>query len=91
VLLADVEAALGAGKRHAEHVRRVATADGEVCVCDLGGAGGGRGSAVSQALSRLTSAGLASFHKEGSWRYYGTSDRADALLSTLDGLRCDDE
>ncbi len=91
-LVADLRllSALGNDTRY-ELLRRIAAADGGVCVCDLEAAVGVSQSAVSQALSRLYSAGLVSRRKEGSWRYYESTATADALLSTLDDLRGDDE
>ncbi|WP_135855341.1 ArsR/SmtB family transcription factor [Halorussus salinus] len=91
-LVADLQllSAMGNDTRY-ELLRRIANAEGGVCVCDLQGAVGVSQSAVSQALSRLYSAGLVSRRKEGSWRYYDTTDASDALLSTLDDLRGDDE
>ena len=44
-------------------------------------------SAVSHALSDLTEAGLVTRRKEGQWRYYDTTDRADGLLAALDSTR----
>jgi ArsR family transcriptional regulator len=87
-LTADLQllSAMGNDTRY-ELLRRIATADGGVCVCDLQEAVGVSQSAVSQALSRLYSAGLVSRRKEGSWRYYETTDASEALLSTLDELR----
>lgn len=91
-LVADLQllSAMGNDTRY-ELLRRIAAADdGGVCVCDLEEAVGVSQSAVSQALSRLYSAGLVSRRKEGTWRYYETTDAADALLSALDDLRGDD-
>jgi len=83
--------AIGNDTRY-ELLRRIAAADnGGMCVCDLEAAVGVSQSAVSQALSRLYSAGLVSRRKDGSWRYYETTDAADALLATLDDLRGIDE
>jgi len=45
--------------------------------------------AVSQALSRLFSAGLVERRKEGRWRYYGATARAERLLGVLDETRED--
>lgn len=74
-----------------ELLRRIANADDGVCVCDLEASVGVTQSAVSQALSRLYSAGLVSRRKDGSWRYYETTRTAETLLATLDGLRGNDE
>lgn len=87
-LVADCRllSALGNDTRY-ELVRLIAAADGDVCVCDLQSTVGVGQSAVSQALSRLRSAGLVTRRKEGNWRYYGTTGAAEALLATLDDLR----
>jgi ArsR family transcriptional regulator len=74
-----------------ELLRRIANADDGVCVCDLEASVGVSQSAVSQALSRLYSAGLVSRRKEGSWRYYEPTRTAETLLATLDDLRGTDE
>jgi ArsR family transcriptional regulator len=91
VVLGDVRllSALGNDTRY-ELVRLVSAADGDVCVCDLHAAVGVGQSAVSQALSRLSAAGLVSRRKAGSWRYYDTTARAEALLATLDDVREDE-
>ena len=92
VILADVQllSALGNDTRY-EIVRQISAANADLCVCDLESAVGVSQSAVSQALSRLSSAGLVSRRKEGSWRYYRTTEVAEALLSALDDMRDDDE
>lgn len=59
----------------------------DVCVCTLQSELDVGQSAVSQALSRLRDAGLVTRRKEGRWRYYGTTDRAERLLSVLDEIR----
>ena len=74
-----------------ELLRRIANADDGVCVCDLEASVGVSQSAVSQALSRLYSAGLVSRRKERSWRYYELTRTAETLLATLDDLRGTDE
>ena len=70
-----------------ELLRRIGNSDDGVCVCDLEESVGVSQSAVSQALSRLFTAGLVSRRKEGSWRYYTTTETAEKLLTTLDDLR----
>ncbi|WP_394338698.1 ArsR/SmtB family transcription factor [Haloprofundus halophilus] len=65
----------------------MADSDGGVCVCELEPALGVSQSAVSQALSRLYSAGLVSRRKEGRWRYYAATPRTEAILNTLDETR----
>jgi ArsR family transcriptional regulator len=78
--------AMGNDTRY-ELLRHIANAEDGVCVCDLHTTVSVSQSAVSQALSRLYSAGLVSRRKEGSWRYYETTQASEALLSTLDDLR----
>jgi ArsR family transcriptional regulator, arsenate/arsenite/antimonite-responsive transcriptional repressor len=88
VLSEDLQllSAMGNDTRY-ELLQHIANAGDGVCVCDLHAAVGVSQSAVSQALSRLYSAGLVSRRKEGSWRYYETTQASEALLSTLDELR----
>ncbi|MFB6123760.1 MAG: ArsR/SmtB family transcription factor [Haloferacaceae archaeon] len=81
----DVLAALGNDTRY-EAMRYVAAADGGLCVCELEPALGVSQSAVSQALSRLYTAGLVTRRKEGRWRYYEPTARAETLLDALDGV-----
>lgn len=92
VLAADVQmlSALGNDTRY-ELVRRIAAAEDDVCVCDLESAVGISQSGVSQALSRLYSAGLITRRKDGSWRYYGLTEDAVQLLDTLDDIRSNNE
>jgi ArsR family transcriptional regulator len=71
-------------------VRLLATADRDLCVCELNPMVDVSDSAVSHALSDLHDAGLVTRRKDGNWRYYGTTERADALLDALDATRGDD-
>lgn len=59
----------------------------ELCVCTLQSELDVSQSAVSQALSRLWDAELVTRRKEGRWRYYRTTDRAERLLNALDDIR----
>lgn len=86
----QVLTAMGNDTRY-ELLRRISNADDGVCVCDLDAAVGVSQSAVSQALSRLYTAGLVTRRKEGSWRYYEPTETTAALLETLDDLRGSDE
>lgn len=87
-VLEDVRLLSAAGNdTRYELLRRIAGATEEICVCELEPAVGVGQSAVSQALSRLSEAGLVTRRKEGSWRYYDTTPAADALLGTLDQIR----
>jgi len=67
--------------------RYLSVAEGELCVCELSPLVAVSDSAVSHALSDLTEAGLVTRRKEGQWRYYDTTDRADSLLAALDSTR----
>lgn len=44
-------------------------------------------SAVSHALSDLASAELVTRRKEGTWRYYRSTPRAEQLIEALDSTR----
>ncbi|WP_158059262.1 ArsR/SmtB family transcription factor [Halorussus halophilus] len=87
-IASDVQilATLGNDTRY-EALRLIADGDEGVCVCELEPTLGVSQGAVSQALSRLFSAGLVERRKEGRWRYYSTTPRAERLLSVLDGTR----
>ncbi|QZP36354.1 ArsR/SmtB family transcription factor [Halobaculum magnesiiphilum] len=85
---ADVEtlSALGNDTRY-EALRLIAGAEDDICVCELEPSLGVSQSAVSQALSRLFGAGLVERRKEGRWRYYSATPRAERLLDVLDETR----
>lgn len=87
-LAADLQtlATLGTDTRY-EALRLIAGADGAVCVCELEPALGVSQGAVSQALSRLFSADLVERRKDGRWRYYTATPRAERLLDVLDETR----
>jgi len=87
-LAADVQvlATLGNDTRY-EALRLIADADDGICVCDLEPALGVSQGAVSQALSRLFGSGLVDRRKEGRWRYYSATPRAERLLGALDAVR----
>lgn len=78
--------AMGNDTRY-EALRLVAGGDDGVCVCQLQPALGVSQGAVSQALSRLHSAGLVTRRKEGRWRYYSPTPVATRLLDALDDVR----
>jgi ArsR family transcriptional regulator len=85
----DLLDALGSGTRY--EVLRCVAAGGEICVCEIEAALDVSQGAISQALSRLTDAGLLDRRKDGRWRYYATTDRAVRLLETIDEVRPTDE
>jgi len=64
-------------------VQLLAAAEEDRCVCELSPLVDVSDSAVSHALSELTDAGLVARRKEGKWRYYRTTDRAERLLGAL--------
>jgi ArsR family transcriptional regulator len=70
-----------------EALRYVAAADGGRCVCELESALGVTQGAVSQALSRLSTAGLVTRRNESRWRFYEPTPAAHRLLETLDAIR----
>jgi DNA-binding transcriptional ArsR family regulator len=86
----DVDAlkALGNDTRYTV-ARLIRAADRELCVCEITPVVDVSDSAISHALSALHDAGLVRRRKEGTWRYYATTERADALLDALDGTRGD--
>lgn len=87
-LAADLRILTAAGsKTRYEVLRLVAAADDGVCVCELEPSLGVSQGAVSQALSRLYTAGLVSRRKEGRWRYYTATSQAQRLLELLDEIR----
>lgn len=77
---------LGNGTRYTI-VRLLEAADQELCVCELNPIVDVSDSAISHALSDLHDAGLVTRRKDGTWRYYETTDRAEALLTALDETR----
>jgi len=85
---ADVRrlATLGNDTRY-EALRIIAEAEAGMCVCELEPVLGVSQGAVSQALSRLFSAGLVERRKEGRWRYYTATPSAERLLGVLDTTR----
>jgi len=68
-------------------VRLLAAAQRELCVCEINPVVDVSDSAISHALSDLSDAGLVTRRKDGTWRYYETTDRAEALLAALDETR----
>jgi DNA-binding transcriptional ArsR family regulator len=68
-------------------VRLLAAADRALCVCEINPLVEVSDSAVSHALSDLHDAGLVTRRKEGTWRYYEPTDRAEALVAALDDTR----
>jgi len=78
--------ALGNDTRYAI-VRLLRAAGRELCVCEITPVVNVSDSAISHALSSLHDAGLVTRRKDGTWRYYETTERAEALLDALDGVR----
>jgi len=64
---------------------RALAVDGtERCVCELEALVPVSASAVSHALADLVAADLAARRKDGNWRYYRSTDRADALFAAAE-------
>jgi DNA-binding transcriptional ArsR family regulator len=84
----DVDAlkALGNDTRYTV-ARLLHSADRELCVCEITPIVDVSDSAISHALSTLHDAGLVRRRKDGTWRYYETTDRTAALLDALDATR----
>ena len=72
-------------------VRLLTAADHDLCVCEITPLFDVSESAVSHALSDLVDAGLATRHKDGTWRYYQSTSRAEHLIEALDTTRGDNE
>jgi DNA-binding transcriptional ArsR family regulator len=68
-------------------VRLLAAANRELCVCEINPIVDVSDSAISHALSDLYDAGLVTRRKDGTWRYYETTNRAEKLLTALDETR----
>jgi DNA-binding transcriptional ArsR family regulator len=68
-------------------VRLLVTADDDLCVCEFAPLFDVSESAISHALSMLTDAGLVSRRRDGKWRYYRSTERADRLLTALETTR----
>lgn len=77
---------LGDGTRHTI-VRLLASADRDLCVCEIEPVVDVSASAVSHALSDLYDAELVTRRQSGNWRFYAPTDRAEALLDALDATR----
>lgn len=70
-----------------EVLRLLAAAAGDVCACDLAPALDVNQSTTSRALKALYEAGLVDRRKDGRWRYYATTPRAETLLAAIDDSR----
>lgn len=70
-----------------EVLRFLAAADHEVCACELVPQLDVNQSTTSRALGALYQAGLVDRRKEGRWRYYTTTLRAEKLLTAIDTTR----
>ena len=68
-------------------LRLLSAAGGEVCACNLVPRLDVNQSSTSRALSALYQAGLVDRRKEGRWRYYRTTPRAETLLTAIDTTR----
>jgi ArsR family transcriptional regulator len=70
-------------------LRLLARADQGVCACELVPQVDVNQSTTSRALGSLYQAGLVDRRKEGRWRYYTTTERAETILTAIDTYRED--
>ena len=68
-------------------LRLLAATDEDVCSCDLAPELDVNQSTTSRALKALFEAGLVDRRKDGRWRYYTTTPRAETLLTAIDTSR----
>jgi ArsR family transcriptional regulator len=68
-------------------LRVLVAAEKPLCVCELTPLFEVSESAISHALSDLSESGLVTRHKEGRWRYYDATERADGIADVLDATR----
>jgi DNA-binding transcriptional ArsR family regulator len=68
-------------------VRLLASADRELCVCEITPVVDVSDSAVSHALSDLYDAGLVTRRNDGTWRYYEATELACEILDVVDRAR----
>lgn len=70
-----------------EILRLLAASDEEICACDLVPQLDVNQSTTSRALNALYQAGLVGRRKDGRWRYYTSTPRAEKLLTAIDTTR----
>lgn len=70
-----------------EVLRLLASTDEEVCSCDLAPELDVDQSTTSRALKALYEADLVDRRKDGRWRYYSTTPRAETILGAIDTSR----
>lgn len=64
-------------------ILRILLESEERCVCELDAFLDVSDSAISHAMSRLVDAGLVTRRKEGRWRIYAATDRAERLVRAV--------
>ncbi|MBS3760857.1 MAG: winged helix-turn-helix transcriptional regulator [Halodesulfurarchaeum sp.] len=74
-----------------EVLRLLDGAGSPVCACDLKPELEVDQSTTSRALKRLYEVDLVDRRKDGRWRYYSTTDRAETLLAAIETVRSDDQ
>lgn len=72
-----------------EVLRLLSAAGEEVCACELVPRLDVNQSTTSRALKALYQAGFVERRKEGRWRYYETTPRAEKILTAVDTTRED--
>ena len=72
-----------------EALRLLSASQDEICACNLVPALGVNQSTTSRALGELYRAGLVDRRKDGRWRYYRATPRAETILAAIDETRED--
>ena len=70
-----------------EVLRLLSAADNEICACELVPQLSVNRSTTSRALGVLHQVGLVRRRKDGRWRYYTTTGRAEKLLAAVETTR----
>lgn len=70
-----------------EVLRLLASTEEDVCACDLAPQLPVSQSTTSKALTALFEAGLVTRRKDGRWRYYSTTPRAETIITAIDSSR----
>ena len=78
----DLLGAVGDQTRY--RILKILLESDERCVCELDALLDVSDSAISHAVGRLVDAGLATRRKEGRWRIYAATDRAEELVAAVE-------
>ena len=81
---AELELLAAIADETADRILKVLLESEERCVCELDALLDVSDSAISHAVGRLVDAGLVSRRKEGRWRIYAATDRAEELVAAVE-------